>query len=61
MGGETEREKNLQEWGKIEREEKHLSVDLLARGVCRVVPVNGWFKFFFLGILCCNASSLFSK
>ena len=29
---------------KIEREENILSVDLL-RGVCRVVPVNGWFKF----------------
>jgi len=31
--------------GKNEMEEKNLSIDLLARGVCRVVPVNGWLKF----------------
>jgi len=31
--------------GGDEREEKNLSIDLLARGVCRVVPVIGWLKF----------------
>jgi hypothetical protein len=56
--GEKLRGKKIRErGGKIEREEKNLSVDLL-RGVCRVVPVNGWFKFSLLkyGVITLSSS-----